>query len=408
MKNNSFYGTNATHVGGKGELFHDWYPYLEGYSSAFVESVKKKYLNKAKCILEPFAGVGTTPIQLAQQNVTCYYCEVNPVLLHLIKTKSEILNLSDIKKKILIKQLIDIKKNISKIAKLKKNLLLIKHYKILFNKSIFFEKSNFNKILQLKTFSNNIKNNNILKSIFDISVYSSLLKSSLLKRAGDVRFRTKNDLKKNKPDDILLLTKKKIELILNDVINLKVRVTPPKFFVNNAKDLINENFKKFDGVITSPPYLNGTNYFRNTKLELWFMNFINDKINLRNFRDLAITSGINDVNQKKVKNTLKEVKDIYNKSLINAYDKRIPKMINDYFYDMKLVLLGIKNNIKKNSCVCIDIGDSIFNKIHIPTDKILIEIAKNIGFKILDRIVLRKRLSHSKKPLNQVLLVFSN
>jgi hypothetical protein len=56
--------------------------------------------------------------------------------------------------------------------------------------------------------------------------------------------------------DIAWKTKKKIELILNDVINLKVRVTPPKFFVNNAKDLINKNFKKFDGVITSPPYLN--------------------------------------------------------------------------------------------------------------------------------------------------------
>ena len=102
MKNNSFYGTNATHVGGKGELFHDWYPYLEGYSSAFVESVKNKYLSKAKCILEPFAGVGTTPIKLAQQNVVCYYCEVNPVLLHLIKAKSEILNLTDIKKKFLL------------------------------------------------------------------------------------------------------------------------------------------------------------------------------------------------------------------------------------------------------------------------------------------------------------------
>ena len=27
---------NATHAGGKGEILHDWYPYLEGFSSEFV------------------------------------------------------------------------------------------------------------------------------------------------------------------------------------------------------------------------------------------------------------------------------------------------------------------------------------------------------------------------------------
>ena len=68
------------------------------------------------------------------------------------------------------------------------------------------------------------------------------------------------------------------DAFLVNIVNLKERTMSPKFFVSNAKDLINKNFKKFDGVITSPPYLNGTNYFRNTKLELWFMNFINDEI----------------------------------------------------------------------------------------------------------------------------------
>ena len=40
----SYFGTSATHTGGKGEVFHDWYPYLEGFSSSFVSSVFDKYL----------------------------------------------------------------------------------------------------------------------------------------------------------------------------------------------------------------------------------------------------------------------------------------------------------------------------------------------------------------------------
>ena len=48
----TYYGKSATHTGGKGEVFHDWYPYLEGFSSSFVSSVFEKYLPKAKKILE--------------------------------------------------------------------------------------------------------------------------------------------------------------------------------------------------------------------------------------------------------------------------------------------------------------------------------------------------------------------
>ena len=43
-------------------------------------------------------------------------------------------------------------------------------------------------------------------------------------------------------------------------------------------------------------------------------------------------------------------------------------MVSDYFYDMKIVL-KIKKQIKNNGIICIDIGDSIYNKIHVQTDE---------------------------------------
>ena len=49
FKEKNYYGTSATHTGGKGEVFHDWYPYLEGFSSSFVSSVFENiYLTQKK------------------------------------------------------------------------------------------------------------------------------------------------------------------------------------------------------------------------------------------------------------------------------------------------------------------------------------------------------------------------
>ena len=407
FKEKNYYGTSATHTGGKGEVFHDWYPYLEGFSSSFVSSVFEKYLSNAKKILDPFSGIGTTPIYLTINGIKSYYCEVNPVLQHLVISKSQVLNLERIEKIKLINKIEKIKKNLKNLNLENKDIELDKNYKFLFNKSIFFESSNYLLTLKLKSFSRKI-NDKLLKSLFDIAVYSSLLSASLLKRAGDVRFKTKKDLKNKKIPSILKLVIEKLDLIQRDLERINKPKVTPKLICINSKDLINIKSEKLDGVITSPPYLNGTNYFRNTKLELWYMEHINEKISLRDFRNETITAGINDVSSKTNKEVISEVKILYEKLKKNSYDRRIPQMVSDYFFDMKKVAQGLKKQVKKNGILCIDIGDSIYNKIHVQTDELLIKIFSNLNLKLLDNIILRDRLSHSKVKLTQRLLVFKN
>jgi len=407
FKEKNYYGTGATHTGGKGEVFHDWYPYLEGFSSSFVSSVFEKYLSNAKKILDPFSGIGTTPIYLTINGIKSYYCEVNPVLQHLVISKSQVLNLERIEKIKLVNKIEKVKKNLQNLNSENKDLELDKNYKFLFNKSIFFESSNYLLTLKLKSFSRKI-NDKLLKSLFDIAVYSSLLSASLLKRAGDVRFKTKKDLKNKKIPSILKLVTEKLDLIQRDLERINKPKVTPKLICINSKDLINIKSEKLDGVITSPPYLNGTNYFRNTKLELWYMEHINEKISLRDFRNETITAGINDVSSKTNKEVISEVKILYEKLKKNSYDRRIPQMVSDYFFDMKKVAQGLKKQVKKNGILCIDIGDSIYNKIHVQTDELLIKIFSNLNLKLLDNIILRDRLSHSKVKLTQRLLVFKN
>ena len=91
---------------------HSWFPYLEGYSPRFVEGVQREFLPGAKRIIDPFAGSGTTPIVLGQSGIECAYAEANPAMAFIIETKLQILSLSSLKKKRLIKNISDLKEGL--------------------------------------------------------------------------------------------------------------------------------------------------------------------------------------------------------------------------------------------------------------------------------------------------------
>ena len=88
-----------------------------------------------------------------------------------------------------------------------------------------------------------------------------------------------------------------------------------------------------------------------------------------------------------------------------AYDRRIPVMAKCYFNEMYEVFSGLTNHLRDNADILVDLGDSIFSGVHIPTDKILVETINAFGFILKKRIVLRQRRSRNGELLSQVLLV---
>jgi DNA modification methylase len=397
-------GKEATHSGGKGEILHDWFPYLEGFSPTFVNNLLAKFLPDAKLILEPFAGVGTTPLSLVQQGISTAYCELNPVLRELISAKQAVLLGNNTA---LVKNLDKLSAGLSKLLeKATEDKNLRKTYTDCFLLSIYFPEENFIKILKLKSIERKLDKS--VQKYFSIAVFSSLLEASFLKRAGDVRFKTKKDIAKGIPA-IEDLVSKKLALISKDIQAIdKIYKSKITLLAGDSKELKVIKPIQADGVITSPPYLNGTNYFRNTKVELWYSEFMKTQADLKNLRHHAITAGINDVEKDSGKTILDEVKKVYLEISEVCYDKRIPKMIAAYFTDMKQVFQGIQRNVKHGGIICVDIGDSVYSNVHIPTHKILIKVGLSIGWSLVDEIVLRERFSNNGAKLSQRLLVFKN
>ncbi|MCW1719944.1 site-specific DNA-methyltransferase [Pseudoalteromonas sp. A3] len=397
---------HVTHSGGKGEYLHDWFAYLEGYSSEFVRSVHQTYMPNSKTILEPFAGVGTTPLTLGIDSVNSLYCEVNPAMRRVINAKISVASLPPEKKKFLCSELLKLADELPKLVDVSlEDVVLHESYKNAFGKSKFFSEKTYNQVLKLRSLNNSlILTEPLLGKSFEIAVISRLLKCSLLKRAGDVRYKTEKELAKGVPELISSISEQ-LRLMAKDCLRCPQLLGNSSLFATNAKNIIELDHQPIDGVITSPPYLNGTNYFRNTKLELWYMGDILNNTSLRYFRDEVVTSGINDVTKNKGNSVHPFIDELVSELRDKAYDGRIAKMVSGYFDDMNKVFKGISKHLVNSGIACIDIGDSIYAGIHVPTHDILSEIASESGLHTLEIKRLRTRRSKDGTELAQSLIV---
>lgn len=401
---------DVTFKSSKNIPFQRWYPYAEGYSTDFVKALINENTFGKGYIYEPFAGTGTTIFASDQEGYSTYYSEINPVLRFLIDTKIEIQSLPKEKRVLLCQKLAEHDDIFIKCLHCEKNVELKKTYKQVFGDSTYFPKDTFDAILRLKTYIESI-NDNLVKRILDIAVFSCLIPISYLKKQGDLRFKTAKELSK---DTVVFkdLLSQRIAIIKEDISSNIALNHNHLLIAENAKD-IGSVFQSegISGIITSPPYLNGTNYIRNTKLELWYLGYLKADNDLRKYRDAILTSGINDVilSHKIPADFLDKsplLRCTLNELQKDAYDKRIPIMALHYFAEMYQVFFGVKHLLKDNAILLLDLGDSIFNNIHVKTDKILIELFQNMGYIFEGEDLLRTRKSRNGDLLSQVLLKF--
>nr|WP_288330745.1 hypothetical protein [uncultured Prevotella sp.] len=412
LKNdNSFISSSdVTFRNSKDIPFQRWYPYIEGYSPNFVRTLIQHYVNEKCIIYEPFAGTGTTLFASDSLGYNTFYSEANPLLRFLIDTKLKVLKLSSNERLILSDGLNNIVPDLLQFSMPQKE-SLISDYTSAFGRSKYFPDENFCQILSTATFIDKIKNE-VLSNLLKVAVLASLIPSSLLKKQGDLRFKTGKELK-NGVEKFSDVFKRNISVIIEDLKNDKYKISMKhSCIIENAKLIGKCNFSKIGCVITSPPYLNGTNYVRNTKLELWFMGTLKSKQNLRILRDEMLTSGINDVKAEYIGNDqISGRSQLYDKTIAalkgHAYDKRIPIMAQSYFSEMFEIFNSLKEKLLDRSIILIDIGDSVFNNVHIKTDDILAELFENIGYTYNGKEKLRERRSRNGQILSQTLLKFT-
>lgn len=413
-KRERYKSKDVTFENSKNVPFQRWYPYIEGYSPDFVTAIISQNVPNATLIYEPFAGTGTTLFASDSCHINTVYSEINPLLRFLIRSKMEILSMDAEARHQKANRLRTLAVNILELSNVCPESEDLKNsYKEVFGKSVYFPEDQYSKVLKLRTFIDELsKEDIVIANLVTIACFACLLPVSYLKKQGDVRFKTEKE-KLTQMKTLEDTIPNKISQIADDVDDVTITINCNHQLVcPNAKRIGDHEVPNvIDAVITSPPYLNGTNYFRNTKLELWFLKELTNKDSLRLFRDDALTSAICDVKKEYDNVEIDLHSPLLEKTLIKlketAYDRRIPLMAKCYFSEMHELFSGLKRHLNPNAKLFIDLGDSIFGGVHIPTDLILNEVLEAIGYNFDERIVLRERRSRNNEIVSQVLLKYS-
>lgn len=406
------YGFDLTHVtfkGGDKVPFRRWYPYLEGYSPEFVKKILAHFAPNAQVVLDPFGGTATTAFVASELGLTSYICEVNPLMQFIFDVKTRIQIAAPMKRREIYQCLTDVSENFAcRLANVRADQGLSVAYYRSFGESQFFDKATFEQVLKARTVIDEISlSSPTVGDLVTIAVIASLLPCSYLKRAGDVRYKTEKELQAGLPS-LSEEVQRKLQEIANDILYLEQRLkTTPVLICENATDLDLIPALQVDTLITSPPYINGTNYFRNTKVELWFLRCLQSNEDLRIYRSNAITAGINDVTTEKSSPSPHDsVEKVVQQLREKAYDVRIPLMVASYFAEMTKTFAHIRKHLVDGATVAIDIGDSIYSNVHVPADQLLIDCFADLGYSLQENIKLRERWSKNGAPLKQALLVF--
>ena len=378
---------------------HQWYSYVEGFSWGFIQKVFEECNVKSNSIiLDPFSGSGSTLVESSLAGIKSYGYDINPFMTFASKTKTNF----SIPGENLKKELLRFYGKIESYSKL--NSLQPKDVGLseLFANNIVFGEKILPKILFMKKYLSSIKNKDI-QDFFTLAFCSIMVEISNYRRGPDLA------MKKKPLVDTPVFERfiEKSTIMISDLENIsKNKIKKPIIHNGDSKKLekIKSNF--IDLVITSPPYLNGTNYFRNTKLELWFTGKLKETKDLHTFREKAITGGINDAfKSKHIESTIPNVQKLLVKVRKNAYDSRIPIMVSTYFEEISSCFENIFRVMKPSSKCYWVVGDSAFSNIKIPTDVISIEIAEKVGFKHERTDIIRERKSRGGMILHEVVIV---
>lgn len=385
---------------------YGWYPYVEGFSANYIENILRKY--SPKSVFDPFGGSGTTNLACARLGISSYFCEVNPFMVAVAEIKTTSYKWAASNKALFAE-------SVAEFAALLKNPAFhrkadnvnLEHYYSAFPGRDFFEEKHLKQLLYARDIAISLSGvHSEARKIMLLACASNVVKSSNMTRRADLR-RRRPDEYKNRSVDVQRYICETLDRYKDDVQSTDIELASAKFLSNDARNIPNGFENHFDLALTSPPYLNGTNYFRNTKLELWFSSLISGEKDLPALNRAAITAGINNVSKSRDKPKLFDnVEEIVMKLDAAATDRRIPILVRQYVSDMHQVFASTIASLKPRGRFVLDIGDSKFYGVHVPTDKFLIQAAIQAGFVFVSSEVIARRHSRDKSPLVQVELIF--
>ncbi|MBX3391110.1 MAG: hypothetical protein KF787_00540 [Phycisphaeraceae bacterium] len=387
---------------------HRWYPYVEGFSATYVRDTLMRDGRIPKSVYDPFGGAGTTMLTASALGVSSYYSEINPLMVFVADAKTRCAHWARTHYERFCKTANHFTAAMTKREMDRRGAHVdVAAIDRAFPERDFFDQEHLRHLLAARDLARDIATEEPESgAILLLACAANAVGSSHMTRRADLR-RRRSDEYQTRVVDVPASLRKSVEEMTSDILALPETMAPTTFLSPDCRMLSEEHNEQFDFALTSPPYLNGTNYFRNTKIELWLLGLIAGETELARFRTQTICAGINDVNGgRAAARQFERVELVASKLDVATKDRRIPALVRHYFSDMHAMFAAVHRCLKPDARFVLDIGDSRFYGVHVPTDELLQDVAREAGFEIEHTHLLARRRSRDSSSLVQVEIVF--
>jgi hypothetical protein len=381
-----------------------WFPYREGYSTRLVNAFIKELRIKGN-VFDPFSGSGTTLIASRTNKLNSFGIDVNPISVLVARVENEQYSNNDI-------ELISLE--IEKIRSLvKSNRVFHTSFDLV---DTVFNHEIIQSLLQFKDHIKQIENDKPKKLLF-VAWLAIIEEVSNIKKEGNGikyknRKRTPNGYinieqdtweKQVFPEDKFGFVKTKLlkhlEIILTDIRhNYGTCEKKPKVFEGSCLEFDKYFSDEIQFTFFSPPYCNCFDYFEIHKVELWLGDFVKNKEEFRLLRNTGFRSNTNSLNHKPIdyrNENLEHLISLFESEKL--WNTRIPSVVRGYFDDTRNLLNKLYQRTTDHGYVGIVVGNSAYSGVIIPTDILVAEIAKQIGFKVRSIFITRHLTTSSQQ-----------
>ena len=381
--------------------------YFHPYKGKFHPKMARALLNyifpeERGIVMDNFAGSGTLLVEASLMELDSVGAEINPlsVLMSKVKCDSLVMDTKLLRREI-EKYFKELKIALITYHNRRKGLLGLPVPRIDLE-----EIEEESKRLSPKVRDNYLKNKDeIIPQVLICKKMLSLVKDKfihdflLLALSGsisDVSRRTKEDFYevfKKRTNDLYLRVYlfQKLNLILG------IKVGKSIIYEKDTRNMTNIKSESIDGIVNSPPYAVALDYIKNDYPQLVLLGLVNsiEELNQKmmgnpkvNYDRKALLTEVG-----KMPNLLPRFPNNVIKYLISNGRQQAGLRSYKFFVDMHKTLQEMYRVMKRGSKCAIVIGNNHFkvgsDYIEIPNDKVILELAQEVGFK-LDRFISRE------------------
>jgi DNA modification methylase len=408
---NFFTNDSLRKLNGVDNIFHRWYTYLADFPNSLVFTKFKEYgITSTHLVYDPFCGSGTTLVTSKLLGIDSIGFDVNPIPAFVSKIKTTWnIDIDEFKKtasKILL-NFKNISSNFSNI-RLENDLVHSMGY-IEFHQ--WLKPKTQNDVILMRELISRIKTESI-KDLFKLALIESATESSNASFCPGTSF-----YPFRKKPEFYDAFKNKLQTMAEDLIiskNIK-KIGTSKVFTDDCRK--SSKFIKphsVDFIFTSPPYPNDMEYTRQTRLDLFLLDYVNNLNDVQKIKRNMIKGStkliFKESNSCQHVENNQTIQNIANDVATNLKGKEwgwdYPRMIREYFGDMHLSLQEFHKVLKPGSFALLVVGDQTCKNILIPVGKILGKMALDIGFSTMKLELFRERRStlHTM-ALNEEILI---